>query len=70
MDIRKINKGLVVYNRCFGLMIVDKVLDDGTVVCDNCNITIHAHLLEEVDREMLEGRYITQKDLDEHGAHI
>ena len=70
MDIKDINKGLVVYHDRLGLLVVDKVLDDGRVCCNKGNVITHPCLLQKVDREMLDDRKVTQADLDKYKAHI
>lgn len=70
MDIKDIEKGLVVFDRSLGLLIVDDILDDGRISCDKGHIITYARFLERVDQEMLDARKVTQADLDRVGAHI
>jgi len=70
MDIKEINKGLVVYNDRMGLLVVDGILKDGRVSCAKGHVITYAHLLQKVDQEMLDDRKVTQADLDKYGAHI
>ena len=70
MDIKDINKGLVVYNDRLGLMVVDSILDDGRVSCNDGHVITYAHLLDKVDQALLDDRHVTQADLDARGAHI
>lgn len=70
MDIKDINKGLVVYDDRLGLLVVDKVLDNGRVSCDECHVITYARLLQKVDQEMLDDRKVTKADLDKAKAHI
>ena len=64
------NKGLVVYDDSLGLLIVDGILDDGRVLCDNGHVITYVRYLEKVDQEMLDDRHVTQVDLDKYNAHI
>lgn len=70
MDIKDIEKGLVVYDDSLGLLIVDGVLDDGRISCDKGHVITYARFLKRVDQEMLDDRRITQAILDKHNAHI
>ena len=70
MDVKDINKGLVVYDDRLGLLVVDKVLDDGRVSCAEGHVITYPHLLEKVDQEMLDDRKVTKADLDKAKAHI
>lgn len=70
MDIKDINKGLVVYHDRLGLLVVDKVLDDGRVSCDEGHVITYPYLLQKVDQEMLDDRKVTKADLDRFKAHI
>ena len=70
MDIKDINKGLVVYHDRLGLLVVDKVLDDGKVSCNNGQVFTYPYFLQKVDQEMLDDRKVTKADLDKVKAHI
>lgn len=70
MDIKDIDKGLIVYNDRLGLLVVDKVLEDGRVSCDEGHVITYPHLLEKVDQEMLDDRKVTKEDLNKANAHI
>ena len=70
MKKRDINKGLVVHDRNLGLLVVDGILDDGRVSCDNGHVITYARYLEKVTQEMLDDRHISQSDLDKANAHI
>lgn len=70
MDIKDINKGLVVYDDRMGFMVVDDILDDGRVSCNEGHVITYPHLLQKVDQEMLDERKVTQADLDKYKAHI
>jgi hypothetical protein len=72
MDIKDINKGLVVYDNTnvHGLLVVDCVLDDGRVSCNDGHVITYANLLDKVDKAMLDDRRVTQADLDVRRAHI
>lgn len=70
MDIKDINKGLVVYDCTMGFLIVDDILEDGMVSCNNGHVITFPQSLHKVDKEMLDERKITQADLDKYGAHI
>lgn len=70
MDINDINKGLVVYNDRLGLLIVDEILEDGRISCDEGHVKAYADMLQRVTQEMLDDRHITQEVLDKHNAHI
>ena len=70
MTIEDINKGLVVYHDRLGLLVVDKVLEDGRISCSEGHVITYPHLLQKVDQEMLDDRKVTQADLDKYKAHI
>lgn len=70
MNIKEIEKGLVVYDDRLGLLIVDGILEDGRVSCAEGHVVTYAHLLMKVTQEMLDDRHVTQADLDAHNAHI
>lgn len=70
MDIKDINKGLVVYDDRMGLMVVDCILDDGRVSCNEGHVITYPRFLEKVDQSLLDDRHVTQADLDARGAHI
>lgn len=70
MDIKKIDKGLVVYDDRLGFLIVDRILDDGRVSCNDGNVITYTKFLEEVTQEMLDERKVTKADLDKVKAHI
>ena len=70
MDIKDLKKGLVVYHDRLGLLVVDKVLQDGRVSCDDGNIVTYPHLIDKVTKDFLDDRNVTQDDLDARGAFI
>ncbi len=70
MDIKDIDKGLVVYHDRLGLLVVDKVLEDGRVSCSEGHVITYPHLLQKVDQEMLDDRKVTKVDLNKAKAHI
>lgn len=70
MNPSDINKGLVVYDDTCGLLIVDGMMDDGRVSCNDGHVITYPHLLSKVDKDMLDDRGVTQTDLDSHNAHI
>lgn len=70
MNIKDINKGLVVYHDRFGLLVVDKVLDNGNVSCSDGHIVVDPLYLDNVDSNMLASRGITQDMLNKAKAHI
>ena len=70
MDVKDINKGLVVYHDRIGLLVVDKVLDSGMVSCNNGCVKVYPPSLDSVDDHMLRDRGITRADLDRYHAHI
>lgn len=70
MNIKEVEKGLVVYHNRFGLLIVDKILDDGRVSCDNGHVILYADMVEEATQEMLDDRKVNQELLDKYNAHI
>lgn len=70
MDVKDINKGLVVYHDRLGLLVVDDVLPDGRVSCSKGSIIVYPHLLSEVDKDMLKSRGVTDDDLKTANAHI
>lgn len=49
MDVKDIDKGLVVYDNTCGLMVVDGILDDGRISCCDGHVITYAHLLQKVD---------------------
>ena len=70
MDVKDINKGLVVYHDRLGLLVVDNVLPDGRVSCSKGSIIVYPHLLSKVDKGMLKSRGVTDDDLKTANAHI
>lgn len=70
MNIKDINKGLCAYHNRIGLVVVDGILQDGRISCDNGQIIVFARDLSNVDMDFLASRRVTQADLDARGAHI
>ena len=70
MNANDLKKGLVVYHDRLGLIVVDKVLQDGRVSCNDGNIITYPHLLDKVTQDILDDRGVTQADLDARGAFI
>lgn len=70
MDVKDIEKGLVVYNNTCGLLVVDGILDDGRVSCNDGHVIVFPWDLHKVDQALLDDRRVTQADLDRLGAHI
>lgn len=70
MDKKDINKGLVVYDDSLGFLVVDDVLEDGRVSCNNGHVITYPRFLEKVSQEMLDERKVTQADLNRVGGHI
>ena len=70
MDVKDIDKGLVVYDNTCGLLVVDGILDDGKVSCNDGHVIVYPMDLHKVDQAMLDDRGVTQADLDRRGAHI
>ena len=70
MNIKDINKGLCAYHNRIGLVVVDGILPDGRISCDNGHIIVFARDLSNVDMDFLASRRVTQADLDARGAHI
>ena len=70
MDLKDIQKQMVVYNDRLGLLIVDHVMDDGRVVCNDGNVIVTPQALDKVTKEILVSRGITQADLENKGLFI
>ena len=65
-----INKGLVVYHDSFGLLVVDGMLPDGRVSCNDGHVITYPHLLDKVDQDMLDDRGVTKEAMAARNAHI